>query len=82
MYGDAINLSARLMMKASEGMADILCDDNTHELAPHTALFTKLDPIKVASPLQPSYYSKPLPVKMIVKEDCQGAIGLILQLQA
>lgn len=47
-YGDAINLSARLMIKALEGLAAIVCDDTTFELAHQSALFTKLDPIQVS----------------------------------
>ena len=46
-YGDAINLSARLMMKAQCGIARILSDKTTAQLAEKSALFYKLDPIKV-----------------------------------
>lgn len=46
-YGDAINLSARLMVKARSGLAPILCDYTTKELAQQAAIFSKLDPIKV-----------------------------------
>ncbi len=34
-FGDAINLSARLMVKAKEGLASVLCDSSTHRLAEH-----------------------------------------------
>ena len=51
-YGDAINLSARLMIKANEGLASVLCDFNTHELAYHAATFIKLEPIQVSLPLR------------------------------
>ena len=46
-YGDAINLSARLMMKAKHGLGSVLCDFTTHELAYQSARFTKLEPIQV-----------------------------------
>ena len=46
-YGDAINLSARLMMKAQEGLAAVLCDYTTQELAHQAAVYTKLDPVRV-----------------------------------
>lgn len=46
-YGDAINLSARLMMKAKQGLGSVLCDFTTHELAYQSARFTKLEPIQV-----------------------------------
>ncbi len=32
-FGDAINLSARLMCKAKEGLASVLCDSITQRLA-------------------------------------------------
>ena len=47
-YGNAINLSARLMVKAQEGLAGMLCDSTTHELAHKAAVFTKLDPIQAS----------------------------------
>ena len=46
-YGDAINLSARLMMKAAGGLGSVLCDRATHVLAPAAASFTQLEPIRV-----------------------------------
>ena len=46
-YGDAINLSARLMVKAREGLAPVLCDYTTNELAHQAAIYSKLDPIEV-----------------------------------
>lgn len=48
MYGDAINLSARLMIKAKEGLASVLCDFTTHELAHQAARFTKLEALQVS----------------------------------
>ena len=47
-YGDAINLSARLMMKAAGGLGSVLCDKATFSLAPTAASFFKLDPLKVS----------------------------------
>ena len=47
-YGDAINLSARLMMKAAGGLGSVLCDRATQVMAPAAASFTKLDPIHVS----------------------------------
>ena len=46
-YGDAINLSARLMMKASGGLGSVLCDSTTQEFASRAATFRKLSPMKV-----------------------------------
>ena len=50
-YGDAINLSARLMMKAAGGLGSVLCDKPTFTLAPNAASFFKLDPVRVSSRL-------------------------------
>lgn len=47
-YGDAINLSARLMMKASNGLGSVLCDATTQEFASRAATFTKLKPMKAS----------------------------------
>ena len=47
-YGDAINLSARLMMKAAGGLGSVLCDVTTQEFASRAAAFAKLSPMKVA----------------------------------
>ena len=46
-YGDAINLSARLMMRAAGGLGSVLCDATTHSLASNVATFVKLNPLKV-----------------------------------
>ena len=46
-FGDSINLSARLMCKATAGMGDILCDYSTHHMAPTAATFTRLEPLVV-----------------------------------
>ena len=43
-YGDAVNLSARLMVKAASGLGSVLCDYTTHQLG---AAFVKPEPIKV-----------------------------------
>ena len=56
-YGDAINLSARLMMKAAGGLGSVLCDKPTFTLAPHAAAFSKLDPVRVSSRPQTSWGS-------------------------
>ena len=45
-YGDAINLSARLMGAAQEGLTHVLCDDATRQLALRSAAFYRLDPIQ------------------------------------
>lgn len=46
-FGDSINLSARLMCKATAGMGDILCDYSTHHMAPAAATYTRLEPLVV-----------------------------------
>lgn len=46
-YGDAINLSARLMGKAAEGLGSVLCDYTTHQLGAGAATFLRLEPMKV-----------------------------------
>jgi len=48
-YGDAINLSARLMMKAKEGYGHVLCDYTTSELASRAARYNKMEQLR-ASP--------------------------------
>ena len=48
-YGDAINLSARLMMKATGGLGSVLCDRATYVQAPTAAAFTTLEPVRVQS---------------------------------
>ncbi|MEW5302999.1 MAG: hypothetical protein WDW36_005732 [Sanguina aurantia] len=46
-FGDAINLSARLMCKSKQGMATILCDEPTHALSKYKADFEELQPLQV-----------------------------------
>lgn len=46
-YGDAVNLSAKLMVRAGTGGARILCDQITSQLARRSAIFYKLDLLKV-----------------------------------
>lgn len=46
-YGDAINLSARLMCKAKAGLGEILCDETTQGQASMDAQFVPLDPLPV-----------------------------------
>lgn len=46
-YGDAINLSARLMLKASGGLGPVLCDSTTSQLAMRAAVYVRLDPLQV-----------------------------------
>jgi hypothetical protein len=47
-FGDAINLSARLMVKAqSAGLGEVLCDFRTHELAKGAASFEALTPLQI-----------------------------------
>lgn len=50
-YGDAINLSARLMMKAKEVGGGILCDYSTSRLASKAATFHRLEPLQVRKAL-------------------------------
>jgi len=49
-YGDAINLSARLMMKAKEGNGHVLCDYTTSELASKAARYNKMEQLQVDPP--------------------------------
>ena len=44
-FGDAINLSARLMVKCQKGAAEILCDEATYSNAKYMAMFTPLEPM-------------------------------------
>ena len=53
-YGDAINLSARLMVKAKSGLGEVLCDNTTHGLAQEAASFERLQPLMVISHSQRS----------------------------
>ena len=46
-FGDSINLSARLMCKATAGMGDILCDYSTQHMATSAAAYTRLEPLVV-----------------------------------
>lgn len=46
-YGNAINLSARLMMKAAAGAGCVLCDSTTYQLASKAAAFNCLKPLEV-----------------------------------
>ncbi|GAB4822063.1 hypothetical protein N2152v2_009109 [Parachlorella kessleri] len=46
-FGDAINLSARLMCKAKEGLASVLCDSITQRLAQTKAHYRALEPLHV-----------------------------------
>lgn len=50
-FGDSINLSARLMCKATAGLGDILCDYATHHMAPAAAAYTRLEPLVVCPQL-------------------------------
>lgn len=52
-FGDAINLSARLMCKGKTGMGDILCDHATYERAKRKARFTALKPLVVKGKVEP-----------------------------
>ena len=47
-FGDSINLSARLMCKATAGMGDILCDYSTQHMATSAAAYTRLEPLVVS----------------------------------
>lgn len=51
MFGDAINLAARLMGMASQGEHAVLCDSRTREMAQDAAGFVALEPmlVKVSS---------------------------------
>ena len=46
-FGDAINLSARLMVKCKKGAAEILCDEPTHLHAKYRAKYTALEPMQL-----------------------------------
>ena len=46
-YGNAINLSARLMAKAEAGTGRVLCDSTTRQLALKTAEFKCLQHLQV-----------------------------------
>ncbi len=46
-YGNAINLSAQLMIKAAAGAGSVLCDSTTYQLASKAAAFNCLKPLEV-----------------------------------
>lgn len=46
-YGDAINLSARLMVEAANGLGSVLCDYTTHQLAAGATEYIRPEPVKV-----------------------------------
>lgn len=46
-YGNAINLSARLMVKAINGHGSVLCDNTTRQLGIDSAIFERLQPLLV-----------------------------------
>ncbi|GMH39595.1 hypothetical protein BSKO_07493 [Bryopsis sp. KO-2023] len=47
-FGDAINLGARLMCKAKDGLGNVLCDEETRvSVGTKTAVFHPLEPLKV-----------------------------------
>ena len=48
-YGDAINLSARLMVEAANGLGSVLCDYTTHQLAAKATEYIRPEPIKARS---------------------------------
>ena len=45
-YGDAINLSARLMVCAASAGAAVLCDYTTQQLGARAAAYTRLEPMQ------------------------------------
>ena len=62
-FGDAINLSARLMCKAKGGMGTVLTDEPTQKWAKRAALFRKLTPLPVKGKAEKVqvFAVKPLP---------------------
>ena len=46
-YGDAINLSARLMVAAEAGSGRVLCDSTTQHTAENAANYVRLEPLQV-----------------------------------
>ena len=46
-FGDAINLSARLMVKCKKGTVDILSDEPTQLQAKYKANYTALEPMEL-----------------------------------
>lgn len=62
-FGDAINLSARLMCKGKTGMGNILCDHTTYERSKRGARFTALKPLTLKGKDEPVHvYSVHPPV--------------------
>ena len=47
MFGDAINLSARLMVKCKKGAAEVLCDEPTYLQAKYRARYSPLEPMQL-----------------------------------
>lgn len=60
-YGNAINLSARLMTKAAGSAGCVLCDTNTYQLAQKAAAFTTLQPLEVLNTPKGHQHSPKLP---------------------
>ncbi|KAL4458480.1 hypothetical protein ABPG75_013345 [Micractinium tetrahymenae] len=46
-FGNAINLSARLMVRARQRGAEVYCDATTQQLAKHKARYQQLEPVRV-----------------------------------
>ncbi|GMH40958.1 hypothetical protein BSKO_08862 [Bryopsis sp. KO-2023] len=63
-FGDAINLSARLMCKGKTGMGDILCDHATYERAKRKANFAPLEPLTVKGKEETVIVYRVLPLKV------------------
>ena len=54
MFGDAINLSARLMCKAKSGLGIVLTDRTTYERAGTKAVFQPLPPLDLKGKSEPT----------------------------
>lgn len=54
MFGDAINLSARLMCKAKAGLGTVLTDEPTYQKASSWATFNALQPMALKGKAQPA----------------------------
>ncbi|GAX86001.1 hypothetical protein CEUSTIGMA_g13417.t1 [Chlamydomonas eustigma] len=52
-FGDAINLSARLMVKSKKGAAEILCDEPTYAHAKYKASYKALEPMVLKGKQKP-----------------------------
>ena len=59
-YGNAINLSARLMSKAAAGGCRVLCDSTTYQLAPKAAAFKCLKLVEVSRGSRMRHWLGPL----------------------